>query len=409
MKAILILNAGSSSIKFAVFGLHESSLEKKFSGIVDHIFKNPVLTIKTAKTTEKMTINLSEIEKNSQFHDPYERAIHDIVDWLSHHDIDIIAAGHRVAHGGQFKHSMIVTDEVLAYLQTLNNLAPLHQPFNVKGVLVLTSIFPRIFQAVCFDTSFHTECHELSQRFAIPKWLYEEGVRRYGFHGLSYAYVVSQFDRYLAKEKVNGKIIIAHLGAGASMCAVDHRKSVATTLSFSALDGLPMGTRCGNIDPGVLLYLMETHHMGFKELMQVLYKESGLLGLSGGMSSDMRELEASDSPDARLAIDVFCYKIGAWVGMLAAELQGLEGIVFTAGIGENSALVREKVCHYAAWLGADMDREKNQRHENSIHTDNSRLALHVIPTNEELMIAEDTFRLFLENKSEKRLFQKEDI
>lgn len=395
MDAILTLNAGSSSIKFSVFGIINGRLEKCYSGIVDSVLSKPILKVKIAKTDEKFSIALSELDKNSHHDDPYERAIHDILDWLSQHEMNIVAAGHRVAHGGsRFKHSVLASQETLTYLQTLNSLAPLHQPFNVNGCLVLRSIYPDLLQAVCFDTSFHTECNELSQRFAIPKWLYEEGVRRYGFHGLSYGYVVSQFDEYLAKDKANGKIIIAHLGAGASMCAVDRKKSIATTLSFSALDGLPMGTRCGNIDPGVLLYLMETHRMGLKELMNLLYKESGLLGLSGKISADMRELEASDSPDARLAIDVFCYKIGMWIGTLASELQGLDGIVFTAGIGENSSLVREKISGYAGWLGAKLDQAKNKQNEHSIHASDSRLALHVIPTNEELMIAEDTFRLY---------------
>jgi acetate kinase len=245
---------------------------------------------------------------------------------------------------------------------------------------------------MCFDTSFHTTCNALSQRFAIPKRLHDEGVRRYGFHGLSYGYIVSQFDRYLPVEKREGKMIIAHLGAGASLCAVSGRKSVATSLSFSALDGLPMGTRCGNIDPGAILYLMETHQMDHAALVQLLYKESGLLGLSNGLSADMRELERSNSPDAKFAIDVFVYKIAGWMGMLAAELQGLDGLIFTAGMGENSAHVRAEICQRMAWLGAEIDLAKNARHETAIHAANSRLSIHVIPTDEEQMIAAETLR-----------------
>jgi len=397
MKAILTLNAGSSSIKFAVFSIENNTLQKLYAGFVDNVLKKPVLHVKSSAQDKKISIDLLALSNNSHHTDPYERAIRDILDWLSQHNLEIVAAGHRLIHGGtKYRTSVVINPEVYAFVEQFNPLAPLHQPYNLKGYSILHEINPTLFQVFCFDTSFHTTCNEVSQHFALPKHLHEEGVRRYGFHGLSYAYVVSQFDRYLPEEKREGKIIIAHLGAGASMCAVHQRKSVATTLSFSALDGLPMGTRCGNVDPGVLLYLMDVHKMGHKELSQLLYKESGLLGLSGGISADMRDLENSHLPDAKLAIDVFAYKTAAWIGMLAAELQGLDGLVFTAGIGENSALVREKICARTAWLGAKLDPEKNINHASEIHNKDSRLSIHVIPTNEELMIAQESLRLFRE-------------
>ncbi|OGT06600.1 MAG: hypothetical protein A2103_00705 [Gammaproteobacteria bacterium GWF2_41_13] len=399
MKAILTLNAGSSSIKFAVFSVENNTLQKIYAGFVDNVLKKPVMHIKSSTQGEKISIHLSTLSKNSQYVDPYERAIRDILDWLSQHNLEIIAAGHRLIHGStKYRESVVITPEIYTFVEKFNPLAPLHQPYNLRGYSIVREINPDLLQVFCFDTSFHTTCNELSQHFALPKHLHEEGVRRYGFHGLSYAYVVSQFDHYLPEAIRDGKIIIAHLGAGASMCAIHQRKSVATTLSFSALDGLPMGTRCGNIDPGVLLYLMEAHQMDHQELSQLLYRESGLLGLSGGISADMRDLENSDSPDAQLAIDVFAYKIAAWIGMLAAELQGLDGLIFTAGIGENSALVREKICARAAWLGAKIDPRKNVSHASVIHAEDSRLSIHVIPTNEELMIAQETLRLLLETR-----------
>jgi len=351
----------------------------------------------TAETGDKQIIALDEVKTHADKKDPYEKALLDILDWIQEKGVEVVAAGHRAILGGTRLNSpVVVTDEILEFLSTFNALAPLHQPYNLNGVKVLQSINKNLFQVICFDSSFHTTCNELSQHFAIPKKMYEEGIRRYGFHGLSYEFIVSQFDHYLPENKRDGRVIIAHLGAGASMCAVKNRKSIATTLGFSALDGLPMGTRCGNIDAGALLYLMHDRKMGYEELNQLLYKESGLLGLSGGFSSDMRELEESSLPDAKLAVEVFCYKISAWIGMLSAELQGLDSIIFTAGIGENSPIVREKVCKRAAWLGAKIDKAKNEKNASSIHALDSKLSIHVIPTNEELTIAKSTFLLMRE-------------
>lgn len=390
---ILVLNSGSSTIKFSVFNYKNRELNKIFTGLVDNIKTIPSLKIKNCTTRPSTTVceNELSLEKNSNNHDPYEFAIYEILNWLSKNNIKIIAAGHRVAHGGtRYKQATLFTNEVMQYLETLSPLAPLHQPYNIRGYQILHEKFPDILQLACFDTSFHTTCNKISQAFAIPKQLAEKGVRRYGFHGLSYEYIVSQFDQYLSPSKADGKIIIAHLGQGASMCAINNRQSVTTTLGFSALDGLPMGTRCGNIDAGVLLYLMENYRYNYKQLEQLLYKESGLLGVSGGISSDMRILLNSDHPDAKLAVDLFIYKTSAWIGMLAAELQGLDSLIFTAGIGENAAYIREKICERSKWLGVEIDIEKNARNNSTISADASKVSVHIIPTDEELTIAKNT-------------------
>jgi len=284
---------------------------------------------------------------------------------------------------------MLINEEIISYLESLNPLAPLHQPYSLEGIRILRKKFPTIPQLACFDTSFHTTCNPISQLFAIPQKLTEQGIKRYGFHGLSYDYIVSQFECCLPKKKVMGKFIIAHLGSGVSMCAVANQKSVATSLSFSALDGLPMGTRCGNIDPGVLLHLMDHYKMDYKQLEKLLYKESGLLGVSGGISSDMRVLLESDKDEAKLAVELFIYKAAAWIGTLTAELQGLDGLIFTAGIGENAPYIREKICERTAWLGAKIDQDKNNAGKTEIHASDSKLLIYVIPTDEEATIAKN--------------------
>lgn len=389
MQSILSLNSGSSTIKFSVFTLQNNTLHKAFTGLVDKITTQPHLKIKNLDAATTFEKNLAEHVKNNQ--DPYEFAINELLEFLAQNNVEIIAAGHRIAHGGKkYRQATLVDSEVIVYLDSLTPLAPLHQPYNVGGIKILQHKFPNIPQVASFDTSFHTTCNQLSQLFAIPKKLIEEGIQRYGFHGLSYEYIVAQLDKYLPPEKANGKIIIAHLGQGTSMCAINNKTSVATTLSFSALDGLPMGTRCGNIDPGVLLHLMDYYKMSYKEIETLLYKESGLLGVSGGISSDMRVLLESENADAKLAVDVFVYKTAAWIGMLTAELQGLDGIIFTAGIGENSPYIREKICERSAWLGVEIDKDKNNQNNSEISTKSSKVFVYKIPTDEELTIAKNT-------------------
>ncbi|MCK9583276.1 MAG: acetate/propionate family kinase [Endomicrobiales bacterium] len=377
-------------MKFAVFTIKDAALCKTHSGLVERITTNPHLRIKDYAGAIKFD---ADINLTSADVDPYELAIYKILELLKEYNVTVVAAGHRVVHGAlKYQHPVIVTPEIVDYLSTLEPLAPLHQPFNLRGIEVFTKKFPTLKQIACFDTSFHFTCNDLTRLFAIPKKYRDAGLIRYGFHGLSYEYIVSQFDKYLPKEKTNGKVIIAHLGQGASMCAVHNKKSLANTFGFSVLDGLPMGTRCGNFDPGAILYLMKNYGLGYEELSQLLYKESGLLGVSG-VSSDMRELFASDSKDAKLAIDLFVYRSCSWIASLAAELQGIDGIIFTAGIGENSPQIREKICMRLEWLGAKIDVEKNAKNAATIHRPESKLFLHVIPTDEELMIAEQTLRM----------------
>jgi acetate kinase len=385
-KAILTLNSGSSSIKFSIFSIENGTLTRECKGLIDNILKKPSLHIKCSEQLKTFDWETSETK------DPYEYAVHKIVDSVQQ-DFELVAAGHRVVHGGiQYNTPILIDDENLAYLNTLSPLAALHQPYNLKGIRILRDELPKLPQIACFDTSFHTTCHKLSQMFAIPKKLTEQGIKRYGFHGLSYEYIVSKLGQYLPSDKVNGKIIIAHLGSGVSMCGIHHKQSVSISIGFSVLDGLPMGTRCGSIDPGVLLHLMSNYHMDYDALFHLLYKESGLLGVSGGMSSDMRELLQSDSEDAKRAVDLFVYRVSTWIGTLAAELQGLDAIIFTAGIGENSPEIRERVCRRAAWLGVEIDQPKNLKNSVEIHHQNSKILVYAIPTDEELMIAAHTYQ-----------------
>jgi acetate kinase len=304
----------------------------------------------------------------------------------------VAAVGHRVVHGGlKFLRPALVTAEVLADLEAFIPLAPLHQPHNLAAVRAVAAHAPQLPQVACFDTSFHRTQPCVAQAFALPPCYTEEGVGRYGFHGLSYEYIASALPGIDARAAA-GRTVVAHLGNGASMCALNAGKSVASTMGFTALDGLPMGTRCGAIDPGVLLYLMDRHHMDARALQELLYHESGLLGVSG-VSSDMRALLASPDPRAAAAVDLFVYRIGRELGSLAAALGGLDALVFTAGIGENAAPVRARVCQDAAWLGVELDEAANQAGSPRISTASSRVTAWVVPTNEELMIAQHTRRL----------------
>jgi acetate kinase len=382
--AVLALNAGSSSLKFETFILEGSVLARAVAGIVE------------------------ELEQRARFHatradgtvvgqERWDRAIgHDgalafLLGWLDDHGGGqrVVAVGHRVVHGGtEFAAPVRVTPEVVAKLEALVPLAPLHQPINVSAIKSLAAQRPSLPQVACFDTAFHAGQPPLAQLFAIPRALADAGVRRYGFHGLSYEYVASVLPRH-DPHAAAGRTVVLHLGNGASMCALAAGRSVATTMGFTALDGLPMGTRCGAIDPGVLLYLMDERKMDARALERLLYKESGLLGVST-VSSDMRELLASADPHAREAVGLFCYRIGRELGSLAAALGGLDAIVFTAGIGEHAAPVRAAVCRDAAWLGVELDADANAAGGPRISTTASRVAVWVIPTDEELMIANHT-------------------
>jgi acetate kinase len=308
----------------------------------------------------------------------------------------IAAAGHRVVHGGlEFTKPVLVDKNVIAALEKLEPLAPLHQPHNLVAIRAIMQRVPELPQIACFDTSFHRSQPAIEQIYAIPRKYTDEGVRRYGFHGLSYEYVSSVLPKYDEKLAA-GRVVVAHLGNGASMCAMRNGRSMASTMGFTAVGGLPMGTRCGAIDPGILLYLMSRHGMDAHSIENLIYNQSGLLGVSG-ISSDMRTLLASKDPRAQEAVDLFVYRIGRELGSLVAALGGLDGIVFTGGIGENSDVIRARVCRDAAWLGLDFDGKANETGGPQISKENSRISAWVIPTNEELMIATHTKQM-LSNK-----------
>jgi acetate kinase len=301
----------------------------------------------------------------------------------------LIGVGHRVVHGGpQHARPERITPQLLDELQAFVPLAPLHQPHNLAPIRILLDEMPELPQVACFDTAFHRSNPDVAQRFALPARLHDAGVRRYGFHGLSYEYIAEAL-RDCDPAAAAGKVVVLHLGNGASMCAIDGGRSIASTMGFTAVEGLPMGTRCGALDPGVLLYLMQHDGMDAAALEKLLYQQSGLLGVSG-VSSDMRSLLASDAPGAKLAVDLYLYRIRRELGSLAAALGGLDAIVFTAGIGEHAAPIRERVCRDAAWLGVELDPVANAAGHALISTPDSRVRAWELPTNEELMIARHT-------------------
>jgi len=308
----------------------------------------------------------------------------------------LVAAGHRVVHGGtKYTAPVIVDEQVLADLEELVPLAPLHEPHNIAAIKAIAKLEPTLSQVACFDTAFHTTQPPVASAFAIPRQLTEAGIRRYGFHGLSYEYIASVLPDY-AGPSADGKVVVAHLGQGASMCAMEARRSVATTMGFTAVDGLPMGRRCGALDPGVVLHLISQKGMNVAAATDLLYNHSGLLGVSG-ISGDMRKLQSSSDPHAAEAIELFVYRIGRELGSLAAAIGGLDALVFTAGIGEHSAAVREQVCKRASWLGVELDPSANAAGGPRITTTKSRVSAWVIPTDEDLMIARHTVRLLAAN------------
>ena len=383
--AILVLNAGSSSLKFELFGVDGSGLARQLAGGVEELSDAPKFSARNAHGA--VVGEHGWPAGRSLGHDG---ALAFLLEWVQAHGQGrVIAVGHRVVHGGtDFTSPVRVTREVIARLEALVPLAPLHQPANIQAITAVASQQPGLPQVACFDTAFHHGQPALAQAFALPRAISADGVRRYGFHGLSYEYVASVLPQHDARAAA-GRTIVLHLGNGASMCALLGGRSVATTMSFTALDGLPMGTRCGALDPGVLLYLLQARGFDGAALERLLYHESGLLGVSG-ISSDMRALLASPDQRAREAVALFCYRIGRELGSLAAALAGLDAIVFTAGIGEHAAPVRAAVCRDAAWLGVELDAAANAGGGARISTAGSRVAAWVIPTDEELMIARHT-------------------
>ena len=388
MDAILVVNAGSSSVKFQTFGLTGAGLKRRLRGQMDGIGVRPRL--KAVDGDGAVLIDRSY--RPDEVRDLHS-AIAEMRDWLQTREgVVLRAIGHRVVHGGpEYDRAVLIDESVLDRLARYQTLAPLHQPNNLAPVRLAMAIAPDVPQVACFDTAFHRGHAEHVDCYALPRKLYDEGIRRYGFHGLSYEYIAQRLPQ-VAPEVANGRVIVAHLGSGASMCALQGGRSIETTMGFTALDGLPMGTRPGQLDSGVVLHLIKEKGMTPAEVTRLLYNDAGLKGLSG-ISSDMRDLLASDDPRAAFAVDHFVHRCALHAGQLAAALGGLDAFVFTAGIGEHAPEVRARIAERLVWLGAELDPAANEAGELRISAAASRVALFVIPTDEELMIARQTLAL----------------
>ncbi len=385
---ILVLNSGSSSIKFSVFAERADEMELKFGGQVEGLYSSPRFVAKDMAGQEISTRVWGEGTRLG-----HDGAVAHLTEFLSsqRHENRLVAVGHRVVHGGhRFTAPAMISPTVVAELEKFIPLAPLHQPHNLTPIRIMTQRRPELPQVACFDTAFHCTQEPVAQTFALPAAITQRGVRRYGFHGLSYEYIASVLPKFEPRA-VTGRVVVAHLGNGASMCGLRAGKSVATTMGFTAADGLPMGTRCGAIDPGVILYLMDELKMDARAIEKMIYQEAGLLGVSG-ISSDMRTLLQSSDPAARFAVDLFIYRVGRELGSLAAATGGLDALVFTGGIGEHAAPIREDICRDAHWLGIELDSNANAAHGPRISTASSSVSVWTIPTNEELMIARHTRR-----------------
>lgn len=402
-ESILVLNAGSSSIKFALFQYTDQiNQHPAIAGQIDGIgvageMGGPGEQSARFKARNAAGQPLDDIALTLTGSPERQHcaALEFLVDWLHINATGwkVVGIGHRVVHGGEkFSRPVLLDAQSIEALHHFIPLAPLHQPHNLNGIATMRQHMPDVPQVACFDTAFHRSQPEIAQRFALPRSITAQGVRRYGFHGLSYEYIAKALPEYLDSDRADGRVVVAHLGNGASMCALHGGKSIATTMGFTAVDGLMMGTRCGSLDPGVLLYLMDYHGMDAGMLTRLLYRESGLLGVSG-ISSDMRLLLDSDQPAAKEAVDLFCYRIVRELGSLAAALGGLDALVFTAGIGERAATVRQAVCEKARWLGIDLDTTANSAHARKISTATSKVSVLVLATNEEWMIARHTAAL----------------
>ncbi|WP_417579507.1 acetate/propionate family kinase [Nitrincola sp.] len=389
MKTLLTVNGGSSSLKCGLYQVCQEGLKNLCVVKLGNLLGDGVrfsATDAQGSPLDTRTLDMGDCGREQR----HQAALNEVLNWLhkQYQGHELVATGHRIVHGGNdFSKPVLMTDEVSSQLLQFIPLAPLHQPYNLKLIEAIKNLLPELPAVGCFDTMFHASQSRLERLYAIPKHLTDEGVIKYGFHGLSYEFILHQL-RQMDSSQL--KTVVCHLGAGASMCAISDEKSVASSMGFTAVEGLPMGSRCGNIDPGVILYLMREYAMDIDAIEKLLYKESGWFGVSGGISSDMLELHKAGHPDAEEAIDLFCLRIAEEAGRLAAAMGGIEQIVFTGGVGENDAIVRSRVIERCRWLGAELDSEANQKNALIINTDSSTLALRVIPTDEEMMIAMHT-------------------
>ncbi len=386
--AILVLNAGSSSLKFAAYAEDEGTLTPALRGKIAGIGTKPVFSARTG-AGDAAARDFPPMDRTTG----PDALIPMLIDWVQTHQTGTIirAVGHRVVHGGRLHTGpFLVSDALVADLTALVPLAPLHQPHNLAAIRCVAAQLPDLPQVACFDTSFHRTQSQLAQLFALPRSMARDGVLRYGFHGLSYEYIASTLPAHLG-DKANGRVIVCHLGNGASICAMQGRRSVATSMGFTALDGLMMGTRCGALDPGVVLYLLEKG-MTPQDITTLLYEDSGLLGVSG-ISNDMVVLEASTAPQAQEAIDLFCYCAASQLAALVPAIRGVDAIIFTAGIGEKSARVRKGICDRLHWLGVILDTGANDSHAIRINATDSAIDVLIIPTDEESAIAKATHAL----------------
>ncbi|MBQ0785084.1 MAG: acetate/propionate family kinase [Amphritea sp.] len=386
MSLILTVNGGSSSLKCALFSRNTGNAECLYQFKLANILNAPVMKVisNQGDTLDQYQLDMAEIATENR----HQACLDRVIQWVHKQlpDSRISAFGHRVVHGGEaFTDPVLITDQIMQQLEEFIPLAPLHQPYNLKLIQACQQLEPELPQIACFDTMFHVGQPNVERHYAIPRKYTEAGIHKYGFHGLSYEFIQRSLDS-IGRGAESAKTIVCHLGAGASMCAVKKGKSVASTMGFTAVDGLPMGSRTGNIDPGVLLYLQRHYHMDADQLESFLYKESGWLGVSG-ISADMLELEQSDKPEAEEAIAMFAYRAALEIGRLSAALQGLEQLVFTGGVGENDNKLRKRICDQLEWLGIKLNKSANKEGEAIISKASSPVIVRVIPTNEEAMIA----------------------
>jgi acetate kinase len=387
--AILVLNAGSSSVKFSLYADADHGERPRFRGQIEGLQGSPTFVVRDANNRIVHVQKWSDAGRLS-----HGEAIARLLEFVNRElgATRLGAVGHRVVHGGRdFTAPVRIDAGVITALERLIPLAPLHQPHNIAPMRIIAAHSPSLPQVACFDTAFHRTQPPVARAFALPRAITERGVQRYGFHGLSYEHIASALPG-LDAVAARGRVVVAHLGNGASLCAMSDGMSVATTMGFTALDGLVMGTRAGSLDPGVILYLMDELGMDARAIETLLYKESGLLGVSG-ISSDMRALLASDSPEAQAAIDLFVYRFRCELGSMVAALDGLDALVFTGGIGEHAAPIRERVCRDAAWLGVEVDPKANAAGGPRISAANARISAWVIPADEERVIARRTREL----------------